>query len=1082
MHPYRTRYACANRKIFRGLILLVVSCSPLVTAGTWIARAQTELQLRNPIEGELSGEQPHNYQITLASGQFAGILIEAQGIDLVARLIKPDGKVAVEYDGEIGSPSQRISLVADTSATYNLRIEARYKRARAGRYQIQWTEVRAASEQDRLLHEAKKLTTEAVGLRRSGNYDEALSLAEKSLAIYERELPAEDLDVAESLYNLAFILANKGEYKRAEPLFQRAVTIAEKKLGPDDLRLGRYLFRLAYVYSYKGDYARAEELVQRVLLVEEKALGPEHPVIASALEQLAFLYRTKGDFTRAEPLFERALLVAENGFGSDNVEVARILNSFASFYREKGDFVKAEPMYQRVLQIYEKTLGVNHLNYAAALNNLANLYRDRRDFEKAEPLYLRAIAIKEKALGPDHQDVARYHDNLASLYSEMGDYAKAEPLYLSAFRIWEKKLGPNHPMVGRSLSNLGNLYFELKDYRKSEDLTQRALTVYENAFGENFYFLASILTTLARISAAEDKFTQAVAYLSHANSIFEYNVSLNLAVGSERQKMAYLKQLPDQLNHAVSFHVQFSPQDPLARGLAVTTVLQHKGRVQDAMSNNLAALRSRFSAKDKELLDQLNDVTSQLAELVLKGPRDKPRAAYQKEIELLEHKREGLEGEVSRRSDGFYQQLQPFALDAIRTAIPERAALVEFAVYRPYVARPTASQKSFEEPHYVVYILRRQGDVQWKELGPVKVIDGAIDELRRALRDPKRKDVQQLARAVDERVMAPVRSTIGDATQLLISPDGELNLIPFHALVDEQNHYLIERFSFSYLTSGRDLLRLGITRPNPSASLVMADPTFGEPLMEIAKAGGRKFNRSLFERRRQSVTTGPDLSQIYFAPLSETEQEAQAIKSLFPESSMVTGPLATETSLKQASAPRILHIATHGFFLTDKPSSTTGEGTEARRGISATASIENPLLRSGLALAGANLHKNGDDDGILTALEASGLNLWGTKLVTLSACDTGLGEVKNGEGVYGLRRAFVLAGTETLVMSLWPVSDYVTRDLMTGYYKGLKQGLGRAEALRNVQLEMLKRKERYHPFYWASFIQSGDWANLDGKR
>jgi CHAT domain-containing protein len=134
-----------------------------------------------------------------------------------------------------------------------------------------------------------------------------------------------------------------------------------------------------------------------------------------------------------------------------------------------------------------------------------------------------------------------------------------------------------------------------------------------------------------------------------------------------------------------------------------------------------------------------------------------------------------------------------------------------------------------------------------------------------------------------------------------------------------------------------------------------------------------------------------------------------------------------------------------------------------------------------LALAGANLSKGGDDDGILTALEAAGLNLWGTKLVTLSACDTGVGEVKNGDGVYGLRRSFVLAGAETLVMSLWPVSDTVTRELMTAYYKGLRQGLGRGEALRKVQLQMLKRPHRAHPFFWASFIQSGEWANLDGK-
>ena len=160
----------------------------------------------------------------------------------------------------------------------------------------------------------------------------------------------------------------------------------------------------------------------------------------------------------------------------------------------------------------------------------------------------------------------------------------------------------------------------------------------------------------------------------------------------------------------------------------------------------------------------------------------------------------------------------------------------------------------------------------------------------------------------------------------------------------------------------------------------------------------------------------------------------------------------------------MLHIASHGFFRPD-----------------AAAPAENPLLRSGLALAGAN-RRDARDDGMLTALEASALNLWGTKLVTLSACDTGLGEVRNGEGVYGLRRAIVLAGAETLVMSLWPVSDYITRRTMTSYYTGLRAGLGRGEALRQAKLAMLARKGLQHPFYWASFIQSGEWASLDGAR
>lgn len=418
--------------------------------------------------------------------------------------------------------------------------------------------------------------------------------------------------------------------------------------------------------------------------------------------------------------------------------------------------------------------------------------------------------------------------------------------------------------------------------------------------------------------------------------------------------------------------------------------------------------------------------------------------------------------------------------------------MIEFAVYRPispkayeFITDRALDPNAAGEPRYVVYVVRAKGAVHGKEIGTAKEIDAAIEAYRQALRDPKRKDMQRLARTVDEKVMQPVRAFTGDATQLLISPDGALNLIPFEALVDEQGKFLIERYSVGYLTSGRDLLRLQVARASKSAPMVVADPFFGEPeLPQLAKDDTHKTKQTALTPRRRSVTTGADLSSVYFAPLPGTMREAQTINSLFPDSIVSTGAQATKKLLKQADAPRILHVATHGFFLNETSQvalTRAAANANKSRSINANVRTENPLLRSGLALAGANIHK-GDDDGILTALEASGLNLWGTKLVVLSACDTGLGEVKNGEGVYGLRRALVLAGSETQVMSLWAVSDYVTRELMTSYYKGLKQGLGRNAALRQTQLEMLRRPDRQHPFYWASFIQSGEWANLDGKR
>jgi CHAT domain-containing protein len=502
--------------------------------------------------------------------------------------------------------------------------------------------------------------------------------------------------------------------------------------------------------------------------------------------------------------------------------------------------------------------------------------------------------------------------------------------------------------------------------------------------------------------------------------------------------------------------------------------------VLDAISDSRTTLRRHLTSQDQTLLDQLNDTTAKLARLVLNGPHGTTLDEHQKRIKVLEEQREELESKISRSSAGFYEPVVPVTLAAVRASIPADAALIEFSAYRPF--DPKAGDASaYGDPRYVACVLRREGAVQWRELGDSGTIDEIIDSLRKALRNPQRADVRRLARAMDEKVMQPLRAMLGGVTHLLVSPDGALNLIPFEALVDEQNRYLVERYAFTYLTSGRDLLRLQVARKSLSNAIVMADPSYGEP-ETIAQASARQ-NRPLKTLvKRQSVTTGSDLSNVYFAPLSSTAQEAQAIKAQFSDATVMIGNQATESSLKQIVAPRLLHIATHGFFLQDGPSDSIDSKSSQTRAINANVKIENPLLRSGLALAGANLRHAGDDDGVLTALEASGLNLWGTRLVVLSACDTGVGEVKTGEGVYGLRRAFVLAGTESLVMSLWPVSDYVTREMMTTYYKGLREGRGRGDALRHVQVSLLKRKGREHPFYWAGFIQSGEWANLDGKR
>jgi CHAT domain-containing protein len=362
-------------------------------------------------------------------------------------------------------------------------------------------------------------------------------------------------------------------------------------------------------------------------------------------------------------------------------------------------------------------------------------------------------------------------------------------------------------------------------------------------------------------------------------------------------------------------------------------------------------------------------------------------------------------------------------------------------------------------------------------LGDAVTIDSSVANLRKVLKD-QTLPVEQLARTLDQQVMAPIRPLLGDARHLLLSPDGQLTLIPFEALKDEQDKYLIQRYAFSYLTSGRDLLRFQLPANSRSNPVVFANIDYDK--QEIAAASTVRGS----ENRRSA-----DLASLRFGSLSNTLEEANKIKGIFPDTKIISGQQATEAVIKQLQAPSILHLATHGFFVPDQQQDLVTDNfnkqLETRNNVEtrkfASLQLENPLLRSGLALAGINNRtkaSSNTNDGVFTALEVAGLNLRGTQLVVLSACETGLGDVKVGDGLYGLRRALVIAGSQSQVLSLWIVDDAGTKDLMVKYYQNLKAGKGRHEALRQAQLELLKIPEYQHPYYWASFVPSGDWSSL----
>nr|MDJ0601048.1 CHAT domain-containing protein [Crocosphaera sp.] len=642
--------------------------------------------------------------------------------------------------------------------------------------------------------------------------------------------------------------------------------------------------------------------------------------------------------------------------------------------------------------------------------------------------YQEALAIRKQKLGENHPSTAQSLNNLAGLYSFQGRYTEAEPLYQEALAIRKQKLGENHPSTANSLNNLAFLY------------------------------------------QAQGKISQAMYSLTQGVAVEEYNLSKNLNIGDDKQKQDYIRTVSGTTDWVISLNLQSAPDNLQATQLAFKTILERKGRILDISTNSLQILRQRTDdPESQKLLEELEDIKTQQANLTF-TPVDKFSSpeVYRQLLTEVQTKAKELEDKIGRRSAEFRQLSQPITLDAIQQQIPANSALVEIVLYRPY----NAKDDSFGTPRYAVYILFPNGEIKAKDLGEAKPINDDLSYFRANLADISHNGVPQTpipqlkesARQLDAKLMQPIRQMLGDTKNILLSPDAALNLIPFEALVDENNQYLVENYKITYLTSGRDLLRFKDKFPNQQSPIVLADPIYNKEGEEVA------LNPQPDQLRSSALCNSGDRK---FKRLQGTEEEAKTIKKFFPQATVFTQSQATEKLLKQVKRPKILHLATHGFFCETPDTNSLNKANQT------LLKNENPLLRSGLVLAGVKVNDSAGDDGVLTALETTALNLVGTKLVVLSACETGRGDISIGDGVYGLRRALVIAGSESQLISLWQVSSNATKHLMEAYYGQLKNGEGRSEALRKVQIEMLKSEIKNHPSYWAGFISSGDWTPME---
>ena len=931
-----------------------------------------------------------------------------------------------------------------------------------------------------------------------GRFRAAESFYKEALSILRKQLGDSHPNVASSLNNLALLYQEQGQFRESEPLHLESLTIRRQQLGDSHPNVATSLNNLASLYLAQGRYREAEPLYNEALRIRREQLGDSHPDVATSLSPLASLYLAQGRYGEAESLSQEALRIRREQLGDSHPGVATSLNTLANLYQAQGRYGKAEPLYQEVLSILREQLGDSHPDVASSLNNLAELYRAQGRFGESEPLHLEALRIRREHLSDRHPDVAFSLNNLALLYQEQGRYREADSLYQEALSIRREQLGDRHPNVATSLNNLAGLYRLQGRYEAAKPLHLESLSIDREQLGDSHPSVAISLNNLAWLYRDQGEINTALTWLQQGLSVQETNLSLNFAIGSDDRKRAYIATISSTTDSAISLHLQDADTNPTAARLALTTVLRRKGRVLDAVTDTQQLLRQNLSPDLAPLLDEFTAVQTQLAAQLYAGLGDQDPAAYRDRIDNLRQEANRLENELSLRSAEFRVETEPVEIEAVQALIPADAALVELVQYRPF--NPAASQSErWDTPRYAAYILHNSGDPKWVDLGDAAAIDTAARAFLAATRTANSlSQARTTARALDELVMAPIRPLLGDATHLLLSPDSQLNLVPFAALLDEQDRYLVETYTLTHLTTGRDLLRLQNPAPSQQPPVIFANPNYDTaeavPFDSAQGTGSRSLSgvvRAASPEVTGSGTRSTDIADLRFGPLPGTQQEVDAIAPLLPDNTVIlTEATATENALKQVQAPSILHITTHGFFLEDvefvpSPGATrgdrafidivsTGEAPPPTRRVS----NENPLLRSGLAMAGFNSRDSAGEDGVLTALEATGLNLRGTRLVVLSACETGVGDVATGEGVYGLRRAFVMAGAESQLMSLWKVDDFGTAELMQRYYQRLADGEGRSEALRQVQLEFIEAPAYQHPYYWASFLFSGEWSPM----
>lgn len=844
------------------------------------------------------------------------------------------------------------------------------------------------------------------------------------------------VDRAKNFNNSGEIAFASNKFHSAEFSFKQAMFIYEKNGAQKTSDFALVESNLSLLYQTTGRYIKAEKYADLALTLR-KELDEKSAAFAASENNKAVLLKDEGKYNEAEELINKAIEDNANALGKNSVPYAIALNNKAMLLQLLGRDADAEKLMIQVLSITKEKLKESSSNYIRLTLNLALLYQDMEKYKEAETIYLTALKLKEKKLGKNHPDYAYLKRGLASLYLQMGKTSEVEALLKDAFDIYKRKFGEKHPATVATMVDLGNLYRLNNRLPEAETLLTNAVKMRSELLSTTHPDYIKSLEDLAIVQWQSNKMTDAAGnYTKVMDATMNY-IDAYFAPMSESEKATFWNKISPRLQRFNSFVADANASNHELKGKMFNYQLKTKALLLNSTNKVKNAILSGANEELKNNYSKWLDQKEQLARLYTLS---KDELSDEKvNLDSLERETNDLEKKLSSQSNVFKEGYSGsnILFSDLAKKLNDDEAIIDIIEFKKFNTSFT------NEIYYATLVLTKNATqpVLLINKDGVELETFAIKQYRNNIKNSK----------PDNESYSSYWSAIDNTTQnkktIYVSLDGVYNQISLYTLKDATGKYLIDSKNIVLVTNSKDVLNLKnvvVKKDFPKTASLFGFPNYGDG--EIIPA------------------------------LPGTKQEVENINPILKSNGYTTtvyeGDNASETNVKLAKSS-ILHIATHGFFLAN----TNAMEDEKVLGIETSKAKNNPLHRSGLLLANCEKVFDGTsdlsnkDNGILTAYETMNLSLDNTQLVVLSACETGLGDIKAGEGVYGLQRAFQVAGAKAIIMSLWQVSDEATMELMTSFYKFYVLSGNKQEAFLKAQKQIkLKFKE---PFYWGAFVLIG---------